>query len=162
MERQVKRGLMTAADEKAALGRITTPEMRAWMAHLRSNGASSRSLARKLSAVKSFCRWLAEQATEAAPPADAAAARGAEIFDAVGCAACHTVRGTPFQGTDGPDLTHLAGRRSLGAMTLSNTTENLADWILDPHDAKPGNLMPPTDLAPQQLDDLLAYLEGLR
>lgn len=45
----------------AALGRITTPEMRAWMAHLRGTGASSRSLARKLSAVKSFCRWLAER-----------------------------------------------------------------------------------------------------
>jgi len=43
------------------LARITVPDMRAWMAHTRSGGASARSLARKLSAVKSFYRWLAER-----------------------------------------------------------------------------------------------------
>ena len=43
------------------LTRITVPDMRAWMAHTRSGGASARSLARKLSAVKSFYRWLAER-----------------------------------------------------------------------------------------------------
>ena len=45
----------------AALERITTPEIRAWMAQLRGGGLSARSLARKLSAVKSFYRWLAER-----------------------------------------------------------------------------------------------------
>lgn len=45
----------------APLARITVPDMRAWMAHTRSGGASPRSLARKLSAVKSFYRWLAER-----------------------------------------------------------------------------------------------------
>ncbi len=35
--------------------------MRAWMAHERSRGLSARSLARALSAVKSFYRWLAER-----------------------------------------------------------------------------------------------------
>ena len=45
----------------APLARITVPDMRAWMAHTRSGGASARSLARKLSAVKSFYRWLAER-----------------------------------------------------------------------------------------------------
>ncbi|MEM9130308.1 MAG: tyrosine recombinase XerC, partial [Pseudomonadota bacterium] len=35
--------------------------MRAWMAHSRGMDISSRSLARKLSAVKSFFRWLANQ-----------------------------------------------------------------------------------------------------
>ncbi|MDK3017170.1 tyrosine recombinase XerC [Pseudodonghicola flavimaris] len=44
-----------------ALERITTPEIRAWMAEARSRGISARSLARKLSAVKSFYRWLAER-----------------------------------------------------------------------------------------------------
>lgn len=43
------------------LSRITVPDMRAWMAQTRSGGASARSLARKLSAVKSFYRWLAER-----------------------------------------------------------------------------------------------------
>ncbi len=45
----------------APLARITVPDMRAWMAQTRSRGASARSLARKLSAVKSFYRWLAER-----------------------------------------------------------------------------------------------------
>ncbi|GGG80612.1 tyrosine recombinase XerC [Salipiger pallidus] len=43
------------------LARVTTPDMRAFMAHLRGGGAAPRSMARKLSAVKSFYRWLAER-----------------------------------------------------------------------------------------------------
>jgi integrase/recombinase XerC len=35
--------------------------MRAWMAHTRESGVGPRSLARKLSAVKAFYRWLAER-----------------------------------------------------------------------------------------------------
>ena len=45
----------------AALARITTSDMRAWMAAMRGPGLGPRSLARKLSAVKSFYRWLAER-----------------------------------------------------------------------------------------------------
>lgn len=44
-----------------ALSKITTSDMRAWMAHARSDGISARSLARKLSSVKAFYRWLAER-----------------------------------------------------------------------------------------------------
>ena len=40
---------------------ITLSDMRAWMAAMRSGGCGARSLARKLSAVKSFYRWLAER-----------------------------------------------------------------------------------------------------
>ena len=45
----------------AALARITVADMRAWMADQRSSGVGARSLARKLSAVKSFYRWLSER-----------------------------------------------------------------------------------------------------
>ncbi|WP_299082444.1 tyrosine recombinase XerC [uncultured Ruegeria sp.] len=45
----------------AALERITISDMRAWMADQRGSGVGARSLARKLSAVKSFYRWLAER-----------------------------------------------------------------------------------------------------
>ncbi|WP_417719339.1 tyrosine recombinase XerC [Salipiger sp.] len=45
----------------APLARVTTPDMRAFMAHLRGSGVASRSMARKLSAVKSFYRWLADR-----------------------------------------------------------------------------------------------------
>lgn len=44
-----------------ALKGVDLADMRAWMAQERSNGVGGRSLARKLSAVKSFYRWLAER-----------------------------------------------------------------------------------------------------
>ncbi|KIC41246.1 recombinase XerC [Ruegeria sp. ANG-R] len=45
----------------AALERITVSDMRAWMADQRNSDVGARSLARKLSAVKTFYRWLAER-----------------------------------------------------------------------------------------------------
>ena len=42
-----------------ALADISVSDMRAWMAQTRSAGVSARSLARKLSAVKAFYKWLA-------------------------------------------------------------------------------------------------------
>ncbi len=44
-----------------ALERITVTDMRAWMAFTRGDDVGPRSLARKLSAVKSFFRWLSER-----------------------------------------------------------------------------------------------------
>ena len=43
------------------IGRIGTPEMRSWMANERMRGTAARSVARRLSAVKSFIRWLSER-----------------------------------------------------------------------------------------------------
>ncbi len=45
----------------APLLQITISDMRSWMASERATGLAARSLARKLSAVKSFYRWLAER-----------------------------------------------------------------------------------------------------
>ena len=45
----------------AALARISTQDMRAWMARTRHGGVGARSLARKLSAVKAFYKWLAQR-----------------------------------------------------------------------------------------------------
>ncbi|HBS50582.1 MAG TPA: recombinase XerC [Rhodobacteraceae bacterium] len=44
-----------------ALEDVGVSDMRAWMAMVRGEGVGPRSLARKLSAVKSFYRWLAER-----------------------------------------------------------------------------------------------------
>src|SRR5205085_9525961 len=65
-----------------------------------------------------FEAWLAQQRQPAAPPRDALAARGAELFARGPCALCHAVRGTPAGGRAGPDLTHLASRQTLAAGTL--------------------------------------------
>lgn len=53
----------------AGLGRLTVSDMRAWMAHERSRELSARSLARALSSVKSFLRWLADREGFDASPA---------------------------------------------------------------------------------------------
>ncbi|WGI22542.1 tyrosine recombinase XerC [Amylibacter sp. IMCC11727] len=45
---------------KTKLSQIKITDMRAWMAHERRRGVGPRSLARELSAVKSFFRWLGE------------------------------------------------------------------------------------------------------
>ncbi len=45
---------------RRALAEVTTSDMRAWMARERGRGLSARSLARALSAVKSFYAWLAD------------------------------------------------------------------------------------------------------
>lgn len=49
------------ASGTASLAHVTHAEMRAWMAQQRANGLAPRSLARALSSVKTFYRWLAER-----------------------------------------------------------------------------------------------------
>jgi cytochrome c oxidase subunit II len=110
---------------------------------------------------EAFDQWLAAESAPAAEPASERAERGEQVFAEVGCAACHSVRGTDADGTLGPDLTHLASRRTLGAGTLPNERGHLGGWITDPQATKPGNLMPPTPLTAEQLLDLIEYLEGL-
>jgi len=53
-------GHLGGAPGPAALARIGPTDMRAWMAAERGRGLSARSLARALSAVKAFARWLAD------------------------------------------------------------------------------------------------------
>ncbi|WP_306131052.1 tyrosine recombinase XerC [Roseovarius sp. MMSF_3350] len=56
-----------------ALAKLTVSDMRSWMAFTRGRDVGARSLARKLSAVKSFFGWLAER--EGVDPAAVLAAR---------------------------------------------------------------------------------------
>ena len=71
------------------------------------------------------------------------------------------MRGTPARSLVGPDLTHLASRETIGAGVLPNTGATLASWVVDPQEQKPGVVMPPTELPPDDLDALVAYLESL-
>jgi cytochrome c oxidase subunit 2 len=108
-----------------------------------------------------FLAWQEGQRQPAAVPQAEAASRGLQLME-FRCALCHQVRGTGAGAISGPDLTHLMSRRTLAAGTLTNDPGNLAGWIQDPQDWKPGSLMPNQLLSPQQLDDVLAYLETLR
>jgi cytochrome c oxidase subunit 2 len=108
-----------------------------------------------------FRAWYAGQLAEAAPPSDSIRALGLATFEAKACAMCHQIRGTGAAGQVGPDLTHLASRRTLAAASLPNTRGHLAGWIVDPQRQKPGTRMPPNSLTATELHALLAYLEGL-
>lgn len=107
-----------------------------------------------------FADWVGEQQELLPRRLSPLAQDGLEVFRTVGCASCHRVAGVS-DGQVGPDLTHLASRRTLGAGLLENNRGNLAGWIIDPQGIKPGNRMPGTDLTGPQLQALLAYLQEL-
>jgi len=109
-----------------------------------------------------FRAWLASEAAPARSPAGGLAARGERVFLAGPCSSCHTIRGTAASGFVGPDLTHLASRRTLGALTVPNRPADLAAWIVDSQHAKPGNQMPDVQLGASQLRALVAYLDSLK
>jgi cytochrome c oxidase subunit II len=109
-----------------------------------------------------FAAWLDGQRDTARTPTDSLALRGQEVFLASSCVMCHAVGGTPAGSRIGPNLTHLASRRTIAAGTLPNTRGHLAGWIIDPQRIKPGVRMPPNAVAPGDLQALLAYLESLR
>jgi cytochrome c oxidase subunit 2 len=109
-----------------------------------------------------FETWLKRQRAPASEPQTDGQRRGRDAFLANTCLMCHTIRGTSAGSHVGPDLTHLAARRTLGAATLSNTREHLAVWIGDPQKFKPGAKMPAQSLAPEDFAALLDYLTNLK
>jgi cytochrome c oxidase subunit 2 len=110
-----------------------------------------------------FDRWLAHQQAPALPRDDPLAVRGQELFLANGCAACHTIRGTPAKGVLGPDLTHVGSRISIGAGMLPNNSETLLRWIARTEQVKPGVLMPAFGMLPDEdLKALALYMETLK
>jgi cytochrome c oxidase subunit II len=110
-----------------------------------------------------FRRWLARQERPATTPTASQATAGRDVFLQGACATCHAIRGTSASGDVGPDLTHLADRTTIGALTLPNDREALRNWIEGSQRYKPGNQMPDfPQLGGAQLDALVAYLEGLK
>ena len=110
-----------------------------------------------------FDAWRAREAASAAAPTGALAVQGMAVFQDYGCGACHVVRGLEgATGLAGPDLTHVAGRRTIGAGILPNNRGTLAGWIADSQGIKPGNRMPAyTTMSGDELQAVAAYLDGL-
>jgi len=107
-----------------------------------------------------FQAWLQN---EAGPVATGAAqGAGFRAFTRDQCASCHALRGTSAKGAIGPDLTHLATRKTLAALTIPNTRSYLGAWILDPQQFKPGNKMPALQLSGTDQTQILDFLRSLK
>jgi cytochrome c oxidase subunit 2 len=108
-----------------------------------------------------FQAWLASQQQPPVQPTDPTAVEGGQLFQTRGCAACHTINGTPAQGKIGPNLTHVASRGVIAGSIFENNTANLREWLKDPPAVKPGSIMPNLGLNDHELDVLVAYLQSL-
>jgi cytochrome c oxidase subunit II len=107
-----------------------------------------------------FAVWKAHQLQSPAMPNGQALA-GMNDFR-MRCAGCHAVRGTDAAGVLGPDLSHLMQRTTLGAGTLPNDPQHLAQWVSDPQGVKPGNLMQKPELSGPELAAIDTYLGTLQ
>jgi cytochrome c len=75
-----------------------------------------------------------------------------------GCAGCHTIPGIPgANGMIGPDLRGVASRFYF-AGRLSNTPEQLIEWIVDPRGQDPRTTMPASGISRGQARDVAAWL----
>ena len=109
-----------------------------------------------------FLKWWQHQLQPAVAPANPQTLAGYKYVTSGPCSTCHNIGGTPASGTVGPDLTHLASRKSLAAGTMPMSKGNLYGWVADPQSLKPGNKMPTIGLEPDQLHAVVAYLETLK
>jgi cytochrome c oxidase subunit 2 len=109
-----------------------------------------------------FNAWMDHELQPAAEPSDEKLKRGQEIFLKSACVLCHTIRGTDAAAQVGPDLTHFASRKTIAAGSLANSKGNLAGWIADPQNIKPGNHMATVPVQPAEMQPLIDYLESLK
>jgi cytochrome c oxidase subunit 2 len=109
-----------------------------------------------------FRAWLAAQGQPASEPQTPGERRGRELVETGACATCHTVAGTQALGGVGPNLSHLASRRTLATGAAALDAQSLRDWIQNPQRLKPGTQMPAVNLSADDLSAVVAYLETLR
>ncbi len=129
-----------------------------------------------------FNRWVSAQQQAATPPNTGAVACkspipqsdlvacGAKFFAQGACVGCHGIVGVDLNGYNdpkalgliGPNLTHFGSRDLIAGGILENNPQNLALWLHNPQDVKPGNDMPDLGLSQDQINALVAYLESLK
>ncbi len=109
-----------------------------------------------------FAEWESSQLLPASKPAGLEARKGLALFEQTSCVSCHAVNGTVAGARVGPDLTHFASRRELGAGIVENTPDNLRRWLKDPQQVKPGAKMPDFKFSGEQIGQLVAYFETLK
>lgn len=95
------------------------------------------------------------------PGLDPDAARGIELVDRYGCAACHEIPGAAVAGHVGPTLRDVR-RRAYLAGGLPNTPLQMVELIRFPDRARPGTLMPNLRVSEPDARELAAFLYTLR
>jgi len=110
-----------------------------------------------------FQAWV-NRTTKPAVVADAnLKEKGEDLIATSGCAGCHTISGiTAAVGKVGPNLSHVGSRTTIAAGIMPNTDDNLARWLRNPQEVKPGSGMPVLNLRPQDVDTLVDYLHSLK
>lgn len=110
-----------------------------------------------------FDQWLQDQQRVITVPTEGDVARGAQVFQQNTCVNCHAIQQDGGNWA-GPSLAHLGSRQTLGAGVIENTPENLARWIANPDQFKPGVNMPgyQNQLSEADIRALVAFLESLQ
>ncbi|MDE4086269.1 cytochrome c oxidase subunit II [Planococcus maritimus] len=114
-----------------------------------------------------FDAWVAAMQEEQAAPTETLAQEGQEIFEQ-SCISCHAVNSAGAPTGFGPNLTTFGDRTTIAGF-MEHDEETLKNWIADPQQYKPGNLMPAPEeinngepFSDQELDALAAYLMSLK
>ena len=98
------------------IAKLTTRTMRAWMAHERGRGLSARSLARALSAVKSFVAWQAKK--EGFDPTPVLATRSPKFQKKLPRPLSKDAARTMIDAVDLQSATDWVGQRDMAVVTL--------------------------------------------
>lgn len=109
-----------------------------------------------------FQAWEQAQLAPAQNPTGESALLGRALFQETSCMNCHAIRGTLASAGVGPDLTHFASRKILGAGVVDNTPANLRRWLRDPQEVKPGVKMPDYKFTDSQVTQMSDYIETLQ
>lgn len=118
-----------------------------------------------------FDAWIADQQADAQAARGGDAVAGLEVFlsrlPTGSCTDCHAIagleteNGQPLLANGGPNLTHFASRECFAGCIFENNDENLRRWLDDPPAMKPGSWMKDYDLTPEQIEQLIAFLNTL-
>ncbi len=110
-----------------------------------------------------FEKWSTRQLQPAPQTAEAENTRaGAQLFRQLTCPSCHSTTSSSTEVNIGPNLAHIASRQTLASGRFENTPANLITWLTDPQSVKPGCHMPNFQLTPEQVNELVAYMETLQ
>ena len=95
-----------------------------------------------------FDAWVEQfqQPEIQAVSSDPLVSQGRTLFAQKGCIGCHSIdnyqEGVSYGQPNFPNLTNFGLRHTVGAGLEEATLENVASWIMDPQEMKPGNYMP--------------------